>query len=355
MNTVPNVFRLYCRQPYGTFYILDVRTGKPESLRTKDPKKAQRLFEARLETLERPEAAYRLGMAYLQTADPDAETRTWAHLIDAYAHQRKAGSTRHRIETARRDKALSNMLNQVILRTRAEDIFAALNSGGVSTNTYLRRFHNFALDMGWISRPILPRPLWPKVRPQRRMAVTLEQHQRIVERELNLERRAYYQLCWFLGGANSDMACLRAENIDWSQQMVSFIRRKTQTPCLQKFGPDCSGILRGLPRHGPLFPYLCTVRESDRATEFRQRCQGLGIDGITLHSYRYSWAERAAQAGMPERYAQAALGHGSRAVHRAYAKQAVVLTPCLEELTSAMHRTRPEPCIADGFTSSLGA
>ena len=50
MNTVPNVFRLYCRQPYGTFYILDVRTGKPESLRTKDPKKAQRLFEARLET-----------------------------------------------------------------------------------------------------------------------------------------------------------------------------------------------------------------------------------------------------------------------------------------------------------------
>ena len=95
MNTVPNVFRLYCRQPYGTFYILDVRTGKPESLRTKDPKRAQRLFEARLETLERPEASYRLGMAYLQTADSDAETRTWAHLIDAYAHQRKAGSTRH--------------------------------------------------------------------------------------------------------------------------------------------------------------------------------------------------------------------------------------------------------------------
>jgi len=216
MNTVPNVLRLYRRQPYGTFYILDVRTGRPESLRTKDPKRARRLLEARLESLERPEAAYRLGMAYLQTADPDAETRTWAHLIDAFAGQRKAGPTRHRIETARRDKALGNLLNQVILKTRAEDIFAALNSGGVSTNTYLRRFHNFALDMGWIPRPILPRPLWPKARHQRRMAITLEQHQRIVERETNPERRAYYQLCWFLGGANSDMACLRAENIDWS-------------------------------------------------------------------------------------------------------------------------------------------
>lgn len=355
MNTVPNAFRLYRRQPYGTFYILDVRTGRPESLRTKDPKRAQRLFEARLETLERPEAAYRLGMAYLQTADPDAETRTWAHLIDAYANQRKAGPTRHRIETARRDKALSNMLNQVILRTRAEDIFAALNLGGVSTNTYLRRFHNFALDMGWIPRPILPRPLWPKARHQRRMAITSEQHQRIVERETNPERRAYYQLCWFLGGANSDMACLRAENIDWSQQMVSFIRRKTQSPCLQKFGPECAEVLRGLPRRGPLFPYLCTVRESDRATEFRQRCQKLGIEGVTLHSYRYSWAERAAQAGMPERYAQAALGHGSRAVHRAYAKQAVVMTPCLEELTSLRNQLQPKPSITDGFSSSLGA
>ena len=58
---------------------------------------------------------------------------------------------------------------------------------------------------------------------------------------------------------------------------------------------------------------------------------------------------------MPERYAQAALGHGSRAVHRAYAKQAVILTPCLEELTQAMSRHHPEPPEAESFTSSLGA
>jgi hypothetical protein len=39
---------------------------------------------------------------------------------------------------------------------------------------------------------------------------------------------------------------------------------------------------------GPLFPYLQTVRAGDRATEFKQRCVGLGIKGIFLHSYRYS-------------------------------------------------------------------
>jgi methionyl-tRNA formyltransferase len=39
---------------------------------------------------------------------------------------------------------------------------------------------------------------------------------------------------------------------------------------------------------------------------------------VTLHSYRYAWAERAKTAGYPERFAQLALGHNSKAVHRAY-------------------------------------
>jgi integrase len=53
-----------------------------------------------------------------------------------------------------------------------------------------------------------------------------------------------------------------------------------------------------------LFPYLSRVRASDRATEFKQRCKQLGIQGITLHSYRYAWAERAKTGGYPERFAQ---------------------------------------------------
>jgi integrase len=45
--------------------------------------------------------------------------------------------------------------------------------------------------------------------------------------------------------------------------------------------------------------------------------EGLGIKGVTLHTYRYAWAERAKCAGYPERFAQEALGHNSKAVHRA--------------------------------------
>ena len=51
-----------------------------------------------------------------------------------------------------------------------------------------------------------------------------------------------------------------------------------------------------------------------------------------MHSYRYAWAEMAKIAGMPERFAQAALGHSSKAVHRAYAKGAIMEIPCLEDM-----------------------
>jgi hypothetical protein len=43
---------------------------------------------------------------------------------------------------------------------------------------------------------------------------------------------------------------------------------------------------------------------------------------VWLHSYRYAWAER---------FAQQALGHNSKAVHRAYAKHAEVTVPSLAD------------------------
>lgn len=83
------------------------------------------------------------------------------------------------------------------------------------------------------------------------------------------------------------------------------------------FGEEVAAILLELPQSGPIFPNLRAVRASDRATEFKQRCRGLGISGVTLYSYPYAWAERAKQCGYPERFAQEALGHNSKAEHRA--------------------------------------
>ena len=76
---------------------------------------------------------------------------------------------------------------------------------------------------------------------------------------------------------------------------------------------------------------MARIKENHRAKMFIKRLKTVGIAGISLHSYRYAWAERAKVAGMPERYAQQALGHSSKAFARAYSKKAKVIVPSLEE------------------------
>src|SRR5271170_188186 len=109
-------------------------------------------------------------------------------------------------------------------------------------------------------------------------------------------------------------ASLKGEDVDWTHGTVSFTRKKTGVPVLVHLGGEALNLFKDLPAEGPLFPYLSRVRAGDRATEFASRCRQLGIVGVTLHSYRYAWAERAKTCGMPERFAQEALGHNSKAV-----------------------------------------
>jgi integrase len=138
-----------------------------------------------------------------------------------------------------------------------------------------------------------------------------------------------------VGAAQSDLAFLEGENVDHENRAISFERKKTGSIVLLRFGNEVADILRRLPSSGALFLYLRTVRASDRATEFKQRCDWLGFKGITLHSYRYAWTERAKKSGYPARFAQEALGHNSKAVHRAYARNAKMELPSLEEFEVA--------------------
>jgi integrase len=100
---------------------------------------------------------------------------------------------------------------------------------------------------------------------------------------------------------------------------------------LLSFSDGVRHLLLARPKEGYLFPRIAVHHEKHRAAEFKRRCRRLKINGVTLHSYRYAWAERAKQAGYPERFAQVALGHNSKAVHRAYAKKAQVKIPSLED------------------------
>ena len=169
------------------------------------------------------------------------------------------------------------------------------------------------------------------MRHKEKRAITLAEHLAIVGREQNPERKGFYQLSWHLGASQSDIAGLQASDVDWETGTIAYARKKTKQVARVRFGEEIASVLKSLPAEGPLFPYLITVRASDRATEFKQRCRLLDIKGVTLHSYRYSWAERAKSCGYPERFAQEALGHNSKAVHRAYARKAKMELPPLEE------------------------
>ena len=225
---------------------------------------------------------------------------------------------------------MDGIRHRVILETQAEHLFACLKAGTVSTNVHLRKLHNFCLSMNWLPWPLIPKRLWPEVKFQPKRAITMAEHQLILEREKNPERRSFYELCWHLGGSQTDIANLKAEDIDWPNRTIAYARQKTGSLAMVHFGDEIEAVLRQLPAAGLLFPYLQSVRCGDRATEFKQRCDGLGIKGVSLHSYRYAWAERAKTCGYPERFAQEALGHNSKAVHRAYARRAQVRLPSLE-------------------------
>jgi integrase len=324
-------YRLVRRGIRGdAYYCVDTKTGKRVSLRTSSEEDAQRIVHAKNEALRQPSLNLQIAKAYLAGTDSGVTTRTWGDALKAIT-ETKQGPTRHRWETVGKDQALALLWRAVVIETQAETLFQVLKNGTVSTNVYLRRIHNFCVDMNWLPWPIIPKRQWPAVRYGEKRAITWEEHSRIVEREQNPERKAFYQLAWHLGASQTDIALLEAKDIDWDLRVISYARRKTGAIAMIHFGPQVEEVLRSLPHDGPLFPYLRQVRSCDRATEFKQRCRGLRIEGVTLHSYRYSWAERARQCGYPERMAQEALGHGSKAVHRAYARKAQVKVPALEE------------------------
>ena len=351
-------YRMYCRQG-GVFYVFDRHTGKRESLQTTDEAAAQRLLHARNEAHQQPLINRQIARAYLAVGDPQITRRDWQVVMDEII-KTKHGETQERWLRAGMDHAFDSIRHLAVFETQAQHFFHVLEIGGVATNVFLRRIHNFALDIGWLPWPVLPKRQWPKVEYGAKRAITFAEHQLIMEREKNPERKAFYELCWLLGGSQGDVANLTAEDIDWDQRVVSYRRRKTKSIAMLHFGEEAAAAFQSLPRSGLLFPRLSAVRASDRATEFKQRCRGLGISGVTLHSYRYAWAERAKQCGYPERFAQEALGHNSQAIHRAYAKHAKMVLPSLESFEKNAQKQKlivlpPAPAPAPTVAEAQGA
>lgn len=311
------------------YYSEHVETRRQTSLGTSDKTEALRLIAAKNEAAQMPILNIALARTYMSAHDQRMIDRTWISVMDEIVRH-GAESTRARYFRAVKSQAFDGLRLRRVVETTSDDFISILRTAKPSTNHFLRRLHNLALGLGWLPWAILPPRLWPDIRLKKKRSITAGEHSSVLEAEQNPERRSFYEMLWETGAAQTDVAMLTAANIDWSTRVLSYQRCKTGEWAHLIVGDTLEQLLDRLPKEGPLFPTICTSNASARAAEFCRRIRLAGIKGVSLHSYRYAWAERAKSAGYPERWAQSALGHNSRAVHAAYSKGAVVLCPPFE-------------------------
>jgi hypothetical protein len=179
---------------HGTFYCVDSKTGKRTSLGKATKEEARQIVDAKNQAERQPMLNLQLAKAYLAGPDAEMPKRTWQHALEVLT-ETKRGANKERWKRAAEDRALSLLWPKVIVETEAELVLKVLRIGTISTNVCL---YNFCVDMNWLPWPIVPKRQWPTVRFQEKRAITWEEHCRIFEREKNPERKAFYQLAWYL-------------------------------------------------------------------------------------------------------------------------------------------------------------
>ena len=221
-------YRLIRRGIRGNrFYCVDTQTGLRTSLGTDNENEARQIIEAKNQSERQPVLNLQIAKAYLKGTDPGVSIRTWQDAIEIMIDS-KQGSNQERWKRAKLDKAFNLIRHKPIIETHGELLLRVLHVGTVSTNVLLRQIHNFCVDMSWLPCPLLPKRQWPAVRYKNKRAITVEEHRRIVEKEKRTDLKCFYQLAWHLGASQSDLANLRAEDVDWQTRIICFVRMKTR-------------------------------------------------------------------------------------------------------------------------------
>jgi integrase len=321
-------YKLYRRGE--RFYAEEVGTAKRRSLKTKDREQAQQMLAALNSRSEIAGLNRSLAEIHLSHSDERTLGRTWTDVMDQFCSV-GTFATQERKKRAFAAPCFDELRTKCVIATTSDDFGGILALGKISQANYLNQLQNFALKMGWITRSIAPPMAFKRERKQReRRGVTLEEHQLIIAGEGNLERRCYYEMLWHTGAAQTDCAIFRAENFDLDEGVLHYSRIKNGQHCGLGIGKAIRRLLVELPNEGALFP---TVSDGDwryRAAEFARRCRLVGVSGVSLHSYRYAFAERCFQSGLSERHAMAALGHGNTSIHRIYSRKAKAVCPSLD-------------------------
>jgi hypothetical protein len=181
----------------GIYYLEDVVTSQQESLRTRDRKKALTLLVARNQAAAQPALNVTMAKAYLSGRSPELSTRSWNDVFEDMILSYQA-SSRKRFTTFSKSAPIQPLKRMLLIETEASHFLNALRhpQAGSSTNKWMRIVHNRALDLGWLLAPVLARKVWPAFRTQKTIAITAEQHKRLVAAETDEEFARYLEVLW---------------------------------------------------------------------------------------------------------------------------------------------------------------
>ena len=247
-------FRLYRRKK--VYYCQDNATGKQESLHTSDKVDAGRILHAKNEAGQMGTLNLQIARAYMVASDPLMPERTWREVI-RFIIEQKTGPTRTRWENTEKDKALAALWNIRVVETRADQLLKMLKHGTVSTNVFLRRLHNYALDMNWLAWAILPRKQWPKSSTAKSAASRWRNTSRSLRAKKTRNGAIITSCCGFTGGSADGCRLAAAPGHQRTEGTGTvFYRRKKNGSgrACQRFGDRTAADSRAAAQVRPAFP-----------------------------------------------------------------------------------------------------
>ena len=296
---------------------------------------------------------------HLAHCNPTWNTTTWDDVFKDILKRGRRNGGMHGASTIRTIKSGWNnscwnfIREKRLIETEPRDLLNPLRGKGMGIMQLIRRMHEHAVGYQMIPYPIVGSKMWPVYdnKPMS-MAITEEQHTKVIDRITTMRRNrwsdetadqwrsewiAYLWILWFTGASNKDAAELKAENINWRDMVIEFSRSKWVNkdklePCRIVIGPRFAEVLRALPKDGLLLPILGNKNTSKRYDFFHKQTVALEIEGISIHGYRYAFAERSKENGMSIEDRMATLGHNTYEVHRNYGRTAKVVPVSIEVL-----------------------
>ena len=286
-------------------------------------------------------------------SDFTAKYLEWARIKKRpETYHRELKIIRTHLKTFFQDKPLDRIQKADIERYREERKKAGVKNRTINLElTLLHRILKLGLERNHLSR--LPYQKLSELRlketdSERKKALNQAEVKRLLEFSEGLTQ-LYIALLYYTGMRKSEALSLSWDDIDLEREEI-IIRPKPELDFAPKSGkeriiplhPDLKAILENIPRNAGKGKWLFSNQKGERIKDlresFKNACKKAGLEGITPHCLRHSFASLMIQNGVDARTLSEILGHSSPIItlniyshcFDSYRKQAINRLPSIE-------------------------